>query len=67
MINDILFTEKQRFNQWWAWAIVIGINLIFLFGLVKQVFLGAQFGNNPLSNIGIILFLPVFYYLPFYF
>jgi len=30
MEGKILFSEKQRFNQWWLWAILIGINLLFL-------------------------------------
>lgn len=30
MKSNLLFSEKQRFNQWWLWAILIGINLLFL-------------------------------------
>lgn len=55
MKKDILFSERQRFKQWWLWLILFGINGIFLFGVYKQVFLGQQFGDNPMSNLGIFI------------
>lgn len=55
MDQEIVFTERQKFNQWWLWLILVGINMIFLFGLLKQLILGQQFGNNPLSNTGLAL------------
>jgi hypothetical protein len=55
MDNEILFTEKQRFKQWWLWIILIGINVLFLFGVFKQVIIGHQFGNKPMSNTGLII------------
>jgi hypothetical protein len=36
MEGKILFSEKQRFNQWWLWAILIGINLLFLYVAIFQ-------------------------------
>jgi hypothetical protein len=36
-------------------VILLGINAVFLFGIYKQVFLGQQFGDKPLSNVGLIL------------
>ena len=44
------FTEVQRFKQWWTWMPLFGINCLFLYGIIKQVVLGQQFGNRPLSN-----------------
>jgi uncharacterized membrane protein len=55
MDDEILFTEKQRFKQWWLWIILIGINVLFLFGVFKQVIVGQQFGNKPMSNSGLII------------
>ena len=55
MDNEILFTEKQRFKQWWLWIILIGINVLFLFGVFKQVIGGQQFGNKPINNTDIIV------------
>lgn len=36
MEGKILFSEKQRFNQWWLWAILIGINFLFLYVAIFQ-------------------------------
>jgi hypothetical protein len=55
MNNEILFTERQKFKQWWFWLIHIGINGILLFGVFKQVIGGQQFGNNPMSNTGLLV------------
>jgi len=50
------FQETQKFSQWWLWVILIGIGIIPLYGLYKQVFLGEPFGDNPMSNSGLIAF-----------
>ncbi|WP_447636336.1 hypothetical protein [Flavobacterium microcysteis] len=55
MANEILFTERQRFKQWWLWLILLGINGLFLFAVFKQVIAGQQFGDKPMSNIGLLI------------
>jgi len=55
MANEVLFTESQKFKQWWLWLILLGINGLFLFGLFKQVIGGQQFGDKPMSNVGLIV------------
>lgn len=55
MNDDILFTERQRFKQWWIWLILIGINGLFLFGVFKQVIGGEQFGDKPMSNTELLM------------
>ena len=55
MENDILFTEQQRFKQWWLWLILFGINFIFIFGIFKQVIGGQQFGDKPMSDMGLFM------------
>lgn len=55
MANKVLFTERQRFKQWWLWLILIGINGLFLFGVFKQIIVGQQFGDNPMSNAGLLI------------
>jgi hypothetical protein len=57
MDNQILFTEKQKFNQWWLWLIIVSINIFFLFSVYKQVFLGESIGDNPMSNVGRLVLL----------
>lgn len=55
MSNEILFTERQKFKQWWLWLILLGINGLFLFGVFKQVVGGQQFGDKPMSNAGLLI------------
>lgn len=54
MKNEIIFSEQQKFNQWWLWLILIGINGLFIYGLIVQVFGGGHFGSKPMSNIEIV-------------
>ncbi len=55
MNNEILFEERQRFKQWWLWLILLGINGLFLFGVIKQVLGGQQFGSKPMSDTGLLI------------
>ena len=54
---EIKFEENQKFTQWWLWTILIGITLIPIYGFYKQIILGEQFGDKPLSNFELIIFL----------
>lgn len=63
-----LFTESQRFNQWWVWLIVIlscGVPFIIF---VQQIVLGKTVGDHPMSDSAVIfsLILPVLFLLLFY-
>jgi hypothetical protein len=51
------FTEIQKFTQWWLWALLGGVVLLPLYGLYRQVVLEEPFGNNPMSDWGLVLFL----------
>ena len=55
MNEESLFTERQRFKQWWLWLILLGTNGLFLFGVFKQVIGGQQFGDKPMSNVGLLI------------
>ena len=35
MDKEVLFTERQRFKQWWLWLILLGVNGLFLFGVSR--------------------------------
>ena len=54
-MNNLLFSETQKFKQWWIWLLLIGINGTILYGIIQQLFLGQQFGNQPMSDIGLII------------
>ncbi|TCK85085.1 DUF6141 family protein [Albibacterium bauzanense] len=54
MNDKVLFSEQQRFRQWWFWLILLGINTLFILGAYKQVIERQQFGDKPMSNEGLI-------------
>lgn len=50
MSTEILFSEKQRFKQWWLYLLLGGTNAYFIFAAFKQIIIGNPFINNPISN-----------------
>lgn len=52
MEQNYIFKEQQRFKQWWLWLILAGINLLFIYGFLKQVIEGQPFGDKPMSDTG---------------
>ena len=38
MSEKVFFSEKQKFNQWWLWLLLIGLNGMFIFKIVKQIY-----------------------------
>ena len=51
----IEFKEEQKFTQWWLWLILIGLGVVSIFGIYKQLILGEKLGDNPLPDIGLII------------
>ena len=51
------FKEEQKFTQWWLWLILIGIALIPVYGIYKQIYQGEVIGDKPMSNLGLIVFV----------
>jgi len=51
-----LFSENQRFTQWWLWLILAGILFIPTYGLINQNFLGNPVGDNPSTDAGMIAY-----------
>ncbi len=54
MGDRVLFSESQRFRQWWLWLIFLGIDALFIAGIFIQVIKGQPFGDNPMSNAGLV-------------
>lgn len=54
-----LFEEKQRFTQWWLWAIIVSTSTLVLglFGnaLYIQLVLGQPWGDEPMSDDSLIM------------
>jgi hypothetical protein len=55
MQNQVLFSETQKFHQWWIWLILIGINGAFVTGILIQLVGGVDFGDNPMSDAALII------------
>ncbi|KAF0130972.1 MAG: hypothetical protein FD155_1241 [Bacteroidetes bacterium] len=53
-----IYTEKQKFNQIWLWLLLLFSGFIPVVilgsGLYVQLVKGEQFGNNPMSDNGLI-------------
>jgi len=52
----IKYKEEQKFRQWWFWLIITIIGMIPIYGVYKQLIFGEKFGNNPMSDLGLIIF-----------
>ena len=58
MADTILFSEKQRFTQWWIWLILLAVLAMPLFGLYHELRAKDPFAN-PENNTGLLLSLIV--------
>ncbi|HLO91889.1 MAG TPA: hypothetical protein VK172_12060 [Lentimicrobium sp.] len=63
----IHFHEEQRFTQWWLWLMLIGICLIPVVGIYQQIFRGIPFGDKPMPDAGLFIFLAVMLLMLFFF
>ncbi len=59
MDPTIIFEEEQRFTQWWLWLMLGGMLLIPIYGIVQQIVLKETFGDNPMSDLELIIFFIV--------
>lgn len=53
MENQILFSEKQKFTQWWLFLLLFGISGLFIYALYVQLIMGTPFGDKPIGNGGL--------------
>ncbi len=58
METKILFSEKQRFTQWWVWLILLGVLATPFYGLYHELQKAQPF-SDPSVNTGLILSLAV--------
>jgi hypothetical protein len=63
MEKEILFTEVQKFRQWWLWLILILASLPLLGILVYQVVTGQPVGDKPAPN-SVLALLVIFISAP---
>ena len=67
--DEILYSERQRFRQWWLWILVLPGPTFLLWAMVKQIGMDSLVGNNPVNDVGLIILglgvgigLPLFVY-----
>jgi hypothetical protein len=51
---DVQFKEVQKFSGL-IWLLLAPLGIFIFYGIVKQFVFGVPFGDNPMSNIGLIL------------
>ncbi|NNJ88946.1 MAG: hypothetical protein HKP53_06060 [Eudoraea sp.] len=51
-----IFEEEQRFTQLWLWLIMGGLLLIPIYGIIQQIVFEQPFGDQPMSDLGLIIF-----------
>ncbi len=52
-----IFTEEQKFSKSWVILIIAALVLLPLYGIYQQIILGQPYGDKPMSDFGLILFL----------
>ena len=54
-MKRLYFKETQKMKQLWLWILLSVLAVIWIWGIVQQIFLGIPFGNKPASDLGLIL------------
>jgi hypothetical protein len=54
-MSTIDFKEVQRFKTWWVWLAVAVFNILFIYAIVQQIFLGTPFGPKPAPDYVLIV------------
>lgn len=66
--SKTLYVERQRYNQFWLWVVILGVASIFWIGFICQVLLGGALGSDPVSTFElIVLFVLIGLGLPYFF
>ena len=63
--EQILFDESQRFNQWWIWAIILGVMGVSLYASMETIQMGESLFNWTNFSVIIPVFIipALFYFL----
>ena len=51
----MVFNEHQNFNQWWLWAILLVISVVFGYAIIQQEVFNTPFGDKPAPTWVLIL------------
>jgi len=67
MEDDVLFSETQRFTQWWLRALLAGINGMLMYGMVKQFIFREPFGDKTASDAELAIISGLMFLLTYFF
>jgi hypothetical protein len=59
-VSFSIFTEVQRFRQWWVWILVLFVGGLAWYGFIQQIVLKRPFGNNPAPDPVMIMIWVIF-------
>ena len=57
--TEPLYSERQRFRQWWLWALVLIGPAIVLWAIFQQIVMGSQFGNDPVPDYVLVVLVVI--------
>jgi hypothetical protein len=57
MNDNMEFKECQQFRQWWVLLVLSGVNILVLYALYQELFLGEDLVGEVISNAGLIIAL----------
>ena len=52
----MIYRETQKFTQWWLWIFLVGLTVLPIYSIIQQLVFKKEFGNNPMSDWGLIIF-----------
>jgi hypothetical protein len=55
MREEFVFCEKQRLKPYIVIAIIIAVDIMFFYNTIRQIKYGIIWGNNPMSNTGLLI------------
>ena len=61
--NPVIYREVQKFNQFWVRLLIILPAAIAWYGAIEQLVYGRPYGNNPVSDQGMIAIWVIFGFL----
>ena len=53
--NQVFFKEIQTVKSQWIWGLVLIPMVIILYGMVQQLIFKKPWGNNPMSDTGLLI------------
>lgn len=53
--NQIIFREIQSIRSPWIWGLIMIPLIVIIYGMLRQLFFEIPWGNNPMSNIGLLI------------